>query len=585
MSEYRILDNTVTPLVGHFDPNNIYRFICDNELNRDIIISAEYNLKVTNINGINATVNTLSRDVKADINLWTRCELGDDLTLFVDITRTGGYDEYQRPVFNYKIGNLDTPLNLGSCDAWSGNYNGSGSQSILDISLKPNSSNNYYLINGSQPNVSANSYITMLFVFDNITNKIHCCTVTNAERTGVYEDFKLFTSIGFLNFIDEYNYWIPQALQKNEDNGYLSIISRADVTPYVNYVEYSEYDDGNGSNPSNPQDDDNRGGDGNHDNSSDTLNSNDYNLDGGNAPLANTSWFAIYNMTPVQMKSFMTYLVGASWQSAVQSLGLGSVFGGIQKVATMPFDVSSIVGNNNNIVICGINTNCTTQGDLFSHRIEINCGNINISRYFGDFKDYNPYTKVYVYLPYIGVNEINTNQVMGKNLNLTYGVDILDGSCVARLSSDGVQFASYSGNVSTEYPIAGRSGGNALQTATNLLGQTLGSELGTLAGLTGSLITGASSTSTFQTVGGIAGNWGNVGVLTPFVYIERPVQSIPNAYDSSFGWTCNKYLPLNVLSGYTEVDESLHLSTTATDEEKEMLKEILTSGFYINDND
>ena len=71
-------------------------------------------------------------------------------------------------------------------------------------------------------------------------------------------------------------------------------------------------------------------------------------------------------------------------------------------------------------------------------------------------------------------------------------------------------------------------------------------------------------------------------MLTPFVYLERPVQSIPNAYGSSFGWTCNKYLPLNALSGYTEVDESIHLSTTATDEEKEMLKEILTSGFYIN---
>lgn len=276
MSEYRILDGVVTPLVGHFDANNHNRFICDNELNRDIIISAEYNLKVTNINGISATVNTLSTTVQADINLWTRCELGDDLTLFVDITRTSGYNEYQRPVFNYKIGNLDTPLYLGTCTAWTNNYNGSGTQSILDISLKANSSNNYFLINGSQPNVSANSYITMLFVFDNITNKIHCCTVSNAERTGVYEDFKLFSSIALLNFIDEYNYWIPQALQKNEDNGYLSIVSVADVTSYVDYKEYSEYDDGNGSNPGQGQNDDNVGGDGNHDNTTDTTDDSDY---------------------------------------------------------------------------------------------------------------------------------------------------------------------------------------------------------------------------------------------------------------------------------------------------------------------
>lgn len=591
MSEYRILDNTVTPLVGHFDVNNPNRFICDEELTSELLIKAEYNLKVSNINGISATVNTLSTSVQADINLWTRCILGDDLSLFVDITRTGGYDQYQRPIFNYQIGNIDTPLNLGNCRAWSNMYDGSGSQSVLDVSLKANSSNNYYLINGTQPNVSANSYITMLFVFDNVTNKIHCCTVSNAELTGVYEDFKLFSSQSFLNFIDEYNYWIPQALQKNDDNGYLSIISVADVTNYVNYVEYTEYDDGNGSNPAQGQNDDNVGGDGSRDNTSDDLDSNDYNKgdnDSAFGPQLNDpNWnsgatlYTLFKMTFSQVGNLITYLTGSTWQSTVTQLGLGSVFGAINKCLTVPFDVTSNFGSHT-LKILGIDTNVATSG-VVNHVQSIDCGTITIDRYFGDFKDYNPYTRVFVYLPYIGVNEVNCNQVMGKSLNLTYGVDLLDGSCVARLTADGVQLASYSGNCATEYPIVGKSGLNPLQSVSNLVGLNYGENLGALTGLTESLLTkGGSSASTFQTVGGVAGNWGNVGVLTPFVYIERPVQSIPNSYDSSFGWTCNKYLSLNVLSGYTEVDESIHLSTTATDEEKEMLKEILTSGFYIN---
>lgn len=594
MSEYRILDGVVTPLVGHFDANNPNRFICDDELTSDLIIKAEYNLKVTNINGISATVNTLSTTVQPDINLWTRCSLGDDLTLFVDITRTSGYNEYQRPIFNYKLGNLDTPLNLGSCQAWTNNYNGSGTQSILDVSLKANSSNNYYLINGSQPNVSANSYITMLFVFDNVTNKIHCCTVSNAGHTGVYDDFKLFTSITLLNFIDEYNYWIPQALQKNEDNGYLSILSVADVTSYVVYAPYSEYDDGNGSNPSQGQNDENVGGDGSHDNSSDDLDSNDYNDNENDSPFTpqindpnydgSCGWLSIFKMSFSQIVAMIRYFTGATWQSAVTQLGLGSVFGAVQKAITVPFDVSGSF-TNFALDICGISTGLQHSG-IVGHLQAIDCGTITIDRYFGDFKDYNPYTRVFVYLPYIGVNELNCNQIMGKSLNLTYGVDLLDGSCVARLTADGVQLASYSGNCATEYPIVGKSGLNPLQAVSNLVGLNYGENLGALTGLTESLLTkGGSSASTFQTVGGVAGNWGNVGVLTPFVYIERPVQSIPTAYDSSFGWTCNKYLPLNVLRGYTEVDASIHLSTTATDEEKEMLKEILTSGFYINDNE
>ena len=71
-------------------------------------------------------------------------------------------------------------------------------------------------------------------------------------------------------------------------------------------------------------------------------------------------------------------------------------------------------------------------------------------------------------------------------------------------------------------------------------------------------------------------------MLTPFVYLERPVQSRPNAYDSQYGYTCNKYLQLSTLSGYTEVDDSIHLAIAATEEEKERILEYLTSGFYIN---
>lgn len=365
---------------------------------------------------------------------------------------------------------------------------------------------------------------------------------------------------------------------------------------YVSYPGGGDPDDGNGSNAGQGQNDNNVGGDGTYDNSSDILTSDDYtntSSDGEESPYPpilqggwndGTCLYTMYKMTFSQMSQFLNYLCSATWQSAIQSLGIGSIFGAVQKVLTFPFEVP-YASRSNSITVMGINTSCTCSGIV--HRFaEINCDTIIVDRYFGDFKDYNPYTRVFVYLPYIGVNELNCNQIMGKSLNLTYGVDLLDGSCVARLTADGVQLASYSGNCATEYPIVGKSGLNPLQAVSNLVGLNYGENLGALTGLTESLLTkGGSSASTFQTVGGVAGNWGNVGVLTPFVYIERPVQSIPNAYDSSFGWTCNKYLPLNVLSGYTEVDASLHLSTTATDEEKEMLKEILTSGFYINDNE
>ena len=589
MSEYRILDDTVTPLVGHFQDYN--KFVCDEQLNMNMLLNATVKFKVGNINGRDNYVNTLPTTVDDDLNNWQKFGLGDNLDFFVYLTRTDAYYNYQEPRYHYKIGSLDSPINLGRCKAWSNNYNVGGGKKIKDVDLKESSNNEYYKLNHAQPQISDNAYITWLAVYDNVVKKIYLCEPINDDKLGILTDFKIASSEFFLNFIDDYNYNYVNLLDKNLDNKFLSIKSTCDITSYVNYEEYTEYDDGNGSNPGQGQNDDNVGGDGNHDNSSDTTDSSDYYNEDNDSPFEpqvhNPDWnsgtplYTMFKMSFSQVGDLITYLTSNTWSSAITNLGLGSVFGAIAKCITVPFDVRSVLGGNS-MKILGIDTNVATSG-VVNHLQTIDCGTITIDRYFGDFKDYMPYSKCFIYLPYIGVNEISINQVQGKTLSLVYGVDLLDGSCVARLSADGKQLYSFSGNCATEYPIVGKTPSSPLAAATNILGDISGnSTLVATVGLLGSVLTGQNSSSAFQTVGGVAGNWGNVGVLTPFVYLERPVQSIPNNYGSSFGWTCNKYLPLNVLTGYTEVDESIHLSTTATDEEKEMLKEILTSGFYIN---
>ena len=590
MPENRILDNTVTPLVGHFQ--DVRKFVCDEELNMDRLQKATVKFKVGNINGRSNTVDSLPTDVDNDLNNWQKFTLGDNLDFFVYLTRTDGYYSAQAPIYHYKIGSLDSSIGLGHCDAWSNNYNVGGGKKIKDVDLKQSSNNEYYKLNHYQPQISNNAYISWIAVCDNFVNKIYLCEPTNDVKLGILTDFKIASSYHLLNFIDDFDYNYPNLLDKNLDNEFLSIQAKAEITPYVDYKEYSEYDDGNGSNPGQGQNDDNVGGDGNHDNSSDTTDSSDYYNEDNDSPFEpqahNPTWnggtalYTLFKMNFSQIENLITYLCSNTWQSAVTNLGLGNVFGAIAKCITVPFDVRSSIDRWNTMKILGIDTGVTISG-VVNHLQTINCGTITIDRYFGDFKDYAPYSKCYIYLPYIGVNEISINQIQGKALSLVYGVDLLDGSCVARVSADDKQLYSFSGNIATEYPIVGKTPSSPLAAATNILGDISGnSTLVATVGLLGSVLTGQNSSSAFQTVGGIAGNWGNVGVLTPFVYLERPVQSIPNAYGSSFGWTCNKYLPLNVLSGYTEVDGSIHLSTTATDEEKEMLKEILTSGFYIN---
>lgn len=587
--EYRILDNTVTPLVGHFQDTN--KFVCDDDINMNTLQNASVKFKVGDINGRNNYVNSLPTVLDNDLNNWQHFSLGDNLELFVYLTRTDAYYNYQSPVYNYQIGSLDTPIDLGGCRAWSNNYNVGGGQIIKDVDLQAASNNEYYTLNGHQPLITDNAYISWIAVYDNVVNKIYLCEPTNADNLGILTDFKITASLFLLNFINDYEYNYANLLTKNVDNEFLSITAKCEITPYVNYVPYSEYDDGNGSNPGQDQNDDNVGGDGNHDNTSDKTDSSDYYDDDNDSPfgpqLNDPNWnsggtlYCIFKMTFSQIGNLITYLCSNTWQSAVTNLGLGNVFGALHKCITVPFNVTSSF-NGYSMHILGTNTNVATSG-VVSHLQTVDCGTITIDRYFGDFKDYAPYTKCYIYLPYIGVNEISLNQVQGKALSLVYGVDLLDGSCVARLSADDKQLYSFSGNCATEYPIVGKSVSSPLAAATNLLGNITGSDtLAATAGLLGSVLTSQNSSSTFQSVGGVAGNWGNVGVLTPFVYLERPVQSRPNAYESQYGYTCNKYLQLSTLSGYTEVDDSIHLAISATEEEKERIMEYLTSGFYIN---
>lgn len=593
-THYRILDNKVEPIRGHFESDGITFTLEDSQIGISEWRLSFLEIPLNKLGNIAMQVTDLPYKTQADN--WSFEEMGDNLQLgFQWYSRSTSPGSYSTPsiflALNEKINN--TIIKDVSRTCLSNYYSHGYNLTISDVTTQ--SVGEYYDETGT--NISlGNSILLFQFVYDTKSNKVYQIPYWGGVAQSALTDIE--SNLIQLGIGQDYDYLFSKfEMSLSINNGSAKISNsnvKIDVTSYVNYVEYSEYDDGNGSNPAQGQNDDNVGGDGSHDNSSDDLDANDYNKgdnDSSFGPQLNdpnwnsgTTLYTLFKMTFSQVGNLITYLTGSTWQSAVQQMGLGSIFGAIQKCITVPFDVTSSF-NGYSLHILGINSNVATSG-VVNHFQSIDCGTITIDRYFGDFKDYNPYTRVFVYLPYIGVNELNCNQVMGKSLNLTYGVDLLDGSCVARLTADGVQLASYSGNCATEYPIVGKSGLNPLQAVSNLIGLNYGESLGALTGLTESLLTkGGSSASTFQTVGGVAGNWGNVGVLTPFVYIERPVQSIPNSYDSSFGWTCNKYLPLNVLSGYTEVDESIHLSTTATDEEKEMLKEILTSGFYINDSE
>lgn len=90
--------------------------------------------------------------------------------------------------------------------------------------------------------------------------------------------------------------------------------------------------------------------------------------------------------------------------------------------------------------------------------VEVDCGYVDINERYASALDYNPYTKVSLYLPFIGTVPLDTDEVMGHRVRCVYTIDIVSGACVAKImvnypdTSNGVLYQ-FSGHCSISMPL------------------------------------------------------------------------------------------------------------------------------------
>lgn len=72
--------------------------------------------------------------------------------------------------------------------------------------------------------------------------------------------------------------------------------------------------------------------------------------------------------------------------------------------------------------------------DTASGMLSLNDG-FTVTRYFGNFLDYEPYTTMTIYIPYCGFKEIPCNMVYGNTIRIKMAVDWLTGYCTAFITA------------------------------------------------------------------------------------------------------------------------------------------------------
>jgi len=245
------------------------------------------------------------------------------------------------------------------------------------------------------------------------------------------------------------------------------------------------------------------------------------------------------------------------------------------------------LGTVENIKIGNVTTSATAFPIINGYDCIFDAGTISINEYFGSALDYDPYTTVQIYLPYIGIKDLSTAEVMGKTLSIKYIIDITTGTCVAQIWVASILLYTYEGKIGVDIPL---SSSNASQFATNLALNSLSSIGGIATGIAtgnplvvaGSVISTAKSVASNQihvNRGGI--NSPTSGLYMPqtaYAIIERPIQSLASTFGSVHGFPCNVSKLLETVTGYTEVENLTLLNIPATEEEKTQIKNLLETG-------
>lgn len=209
---------------------------------------------------------------------------------------------------------------------------------------------------------------------------------------------------------------------------------------------------------------------------------------------------------------------------------------------------------------------------------DFDCGTFELMEYYNSYLDYAPYTKVNIYLPYIGDKQLSTDEVMNKTLGVKYRFDLATGDCVAFVTVDGTVLYSFSGNCAARLPLAGNNWNGIIPAITGVA-ISAGSMAAGLPAL-GAASAAAVSTmkETISHTGSISGSAGLMGIQTPYLIITRPRQALPLGQNSFTGYPSFITESLGSLTGYTEVEQCHLEHIPATSAELEEIERLLKEG-------
>ena len=254
----------------------------------------------------------------------------------------------------------------------------------------------------------------------------------------------------------------------------------------------------------------------------------------------------------------------------------------IVSLQTLPYNVTAN-SSTSELKILDYSTDVQVYKNVYTNE-SVSFGTCECSESFGNFLDYET-TKVSIFLPYIGIQPLDVQDVMDAVLTLVYNVDNQTGQCVALLKCtknnmdvDSVTY-SWSGNLSTQLPLTGADNTQYLQGLFNSISSVAVGNVG--GSINNSFNTIMQGDKQIMKSGRLDSNTGNLSIMYPFIKIERPIWARPNNYLDMLGQPYFAEDTLGNLSGYVKVTEVKSELNGVPEESRDRIIELLKDGVYI----
>lgn len=288
-----------------------------------------------------------------------------------------------------------------------------------------------------------------------------------------------------------------------------------------------------------------------------------------------SSLWSIYNPTLEQVNQFGSWLWSSDFVEQLKKLFSDPM----QAIIGLHKVYSPVQTSGQGTIKCGYLDSGVPSKLVSEQYVTVDCGSVDLQEYFGNVFDYPPYTEVSIYLPFIGIRQLDPSDVMRSTISVKYHVDVLTGACLAEVNvqrdATGGTLYTFSGDAAVRYPV---SSGSYMGIVSGLIGVATSIVSGNLLPALG----GATRHHTnVDRSGSFTGNSGAMGSKVPYLIISRPQTAMAQNFETLSGYPSNTFTPLSACKGFTQVKYCHVENLNATDAEKQEIEQLLKEGVIL----